>query len=230
MRWMLLLLVLLSGPLAAAEFPPDFAAYYDIKKAGLVVGKSDRRMTRQKDGTALYISHSKTHGLLAIFAPEDIEETTRLMIHDGNARPLTYEKNRDGNIDEHIVHQYDWVKKQIFIRRNDEKKQKPIEGRVLDQNAFQLALMMDLAEGKRKLDYNITSDTRLNPYDIRVTKEERIDTELGKLKTLVVSSTHKKTKTVLWCAEKYHYLPVKILRIEDGVSFTAYITKLQGMR
>jgi len=227
MRWLGgLLLALLALPVAAAGLPASFEAHYEVEKAGILVGKANRSFHQAE---LRYHSNSRTAGLLAVFADEDIRETSWLALEQGLLRPLRYEKKRDGRTDELIQQEYDWSAKQLHMRINGKPKEQPLEKPVLDQAAFQLRLMQDLAAGKRDLDYTIASDSRLNEFKVRFLGEEKMKTRLGSYQVLVVRATDGKVITTLWCAPELEYVPVQIKHEEKGVSFTAHITRYKKL-
>lgn len=225
-RLLLLLALLLSSPLSAEQLPVSFQAHYLVEKAGITVGKANRKFEQAK---LRYESNSRTAGLVAIFADEDIRETSWLQQYEGKLRPLRYQKIRDGRTDELIKQDFDWPQGELRIKINEKKKQHQLDRLVLDQAAFQLRLMQDLAEGKRNFDYTIASDSRLNEFEVRFQREEKMRTEVGTYQTMVMRATDGKVITTLWCAPELEYLPVQIEHEEKGVSFTAHITQYRKL-
>ena len=63
-------------------------------------------------------------------------------------------------------------------------------------------------------------------YDIEHLRDERIDTVLGGLDTVVIRRSAKQT-TTMWCASDLHFLPVKIQHEEKGGVFTAYLQSVK---
>jgi hypothetical protein len=213
--------LLLAMSVQASELPADFEAHYEVHKAGFKVGQAERMLKRQSDGQLHYQSNSRTAGLVAFFASEKIRESSVLEIHEGNVRTLSYDKRRDGRRQRHVVQAFDWQNEVLRSRINDEQKELPLQQVVLDQSAYQLRLMVDLARGEREMAYTIASNSRLNEFKIRHLRDETIKTPLGKLETVLIRSTDGKVTTLLWCAKDLDFLPVQIEHEEKGVSFTA---------
>ena len=107
-----------------------------------------------------------------------------------------------------------------------------LEDNTVDKLSYQIALMRDLAQGKRDIAYKIADKGKLKTYHLKVVGEEILDTELGQLKTvkLLRQGSNKKRFSYLWCALKLHYLPVKVEHHEpkgDVITLTVKTVKFE---
>jgi len=226
----LLLLVLstFSGLNAfAAPLPPEFTATYDVTKGFFKIGEAKRSLKKQDDKW-VYTSVSKTTGFIGSILSTKIIQSTTFEMKDGLIRPLKYAYNK--NKTEHVVRQnYDWEKKQVFSQSGEKLHIYDIPDKVQDQSIYQLSLMLDVADGNRDLTYHVAENVRLMNYQIKGAREEKIKSIFGKIKTVAVQIKAKRNKTTIWFAPKYHFMPIKIEFEEDGTTFLAKLTKLEGL-
>jgi hypothetical protein len=231
MRLIFLSLVLLciSTPLYAQHLPPSFTAEYTIEKGFLEIGKAKRIFKRNDKGKHVYISESRTTGVIAVFLEENIVETTHFEYINGDVRPLNYTFKRKGIEDEKVTQKFDWQKHTVDSRVNGKQYNFEMVDGTLDKSVYQFSLMIDLGHHADALEYAIAERKKLKMYPIQVLGEETIDSPLGRIKTVKIRRKDKRVETVMWCAESLHYLPVKITHTENGSDFTAVLQKVKGL-
>ncbi|MDH5693957.1 MAG: DUF3108 domain-containing protein [Gammaproteobacteria bacterium] len=229
---LLLAFTLLPPAVTNAEhFPPAFSAEYDVKKGFLKVGEASRHLKVFSKNKVEYTSVSKTTGLVGALLGDHITQTTMLEYAEGRPRPLIYHYRRTGRENYEVNQKYDWNKKHVYIQVDKDKLSYDFPPGSQDQSSYQLALMIDLAHGKRNFDYHIAENRRLKTYHIKHLRDETVDSIYGDLKTVVIShEDNKGNRTTLWCAEDLFFLPVKIEHRENGISFTAYLTRTSGFQ
>ncbi len=225
----LLVILCLWGPLAHAQLPPPFVAEYRISMGLLSLGKAERELRRDGDGL-IYISRSRTAGMLSWLVKEDLTETSRVEWMNGRVRPLLYHRKRIGRKNQDIEQRFDWQQGKVYSRINGELHVFDLPSDGLDQNMYQLSLMVDLAAGKRSMDYAVAGNEKFRRYPIRMIGRESVDTPWGRLETLVIQRKEKKVTTTMWCAPRLYYLPVRIGHEEKGNRFTAELQSLRGMQ
>ena len=104
----------------------------------------------------------------------------------------------------------------------------------LDKLVVQIAVMMDLAAGKKELVYDIADGGKLKEYRFAVVGKENIRVPAGEFEVLKIERIRKDNDrtTYLWCAPSLNYLPVRIEQIEheDGVTYLSELkqTSLGG--
>jgi len=95
---------------------------------------------------------------------------------------------------------------------------------VQDRLSSQLSLMLALQqssipEKKQYFDFPIADGGRLKRYSYNIIAEEELETSLGILNTIKLE--HRRSNLsgvmILWCAEEFAYLPVKILHQQNGL-------------
>jgi len=224
-----LLLLFTSSSTQAIDVPPEFTAYYKIKKAFFTLGEATRSL-RKLDATHYeYTSVSNTAGIVSFFASEHIKETSRFTFDGQQVRPLQYHFNREGNKNRIVTQHFNWDTATVNSQVDNESFVYSIPANTLDQSVYQFGLMMDLANGKRKMQYQLAANKKLKTYPIKHLRNERITTQLGEFDTVVVQRIYKKLTTTLWCAKTLYFLPVRIEHNENGSNFTATLERLEGI-
>ena len=217
----------------SAQEIPDFSANYLVQLNGLQAGELKRSLSTNADGSRQFKSASKAKGVFSFFKPDLVEETSTWSFLGSQIRPQHYLYERTGGKKEKYMSlDFNWQKNQLHI---DDKKQPwhlKLEVGTLDKLVYQLALMSDLATEQTSFTYRIADGGKLKTYDIRILEEEEITTPLGKIDTIKLirhRSDKNKRQTILWCAPKLNYLPVKLEHTEKGGSvFTALLRRLKG--
>lgn len=210
----------------APGLPPAFSAYYDVKIGPLKVGEATRILTWNSSTPHEYTSTLKTTGFAGYLLKKSETRVTHFDIHNRLLRPLDYAySDNKGNV---VAQQFDWHTDTAHSTIGVTKRTYPLEKGSLDQNVYPLQIMQDLAQGKKEMMYHITENKKLKDFHIKLQKKEAIDTYLGRLDTLVVHADTEFFSTSLWCAPSLQYLPVQIQYAESGLTFTAYLTRLEG--
>ena len=154
------------------------------------------------------------------------EEETFAAPAAGNLDPIRYRYRRSifGNKRrEETV--FDHRNRRITNTYKKETVDLPYAGNVLGPLSYQIQMQLDLLAGTREFSYPVVTRGRIKDYLYRITREETIDTPLGKIDTLVLERVRDddERETYLWLAEKFQYLPVKLLQREDGESYEMLI-------
>jgi len=223
-----LLFALTAVNAPAAGLPPPFKAVYVVKKGPFELGHSTRQLQYGTDGAVEFRSDSDTSGLADMLFSEHIRETTRLQQHDDRVLPDEYHYRRDGKHKREISQRFDRNLGKVTSQVDEQVYAFPIPPDTLDQNGYQVNLMMDLTNGTREFNYSIAGSKRLRSYEIENLGDQRLKTVLGPLNTVVLQRRDEQT-TTMWCAYDLHFLPVKIQHEEDGNTFTAYLESVEGL-
>ena len=146
-------------------------------------------------------------------------------------RPLEYTyQNTDVDRKREVKLIFDWPKQTITNVINGDPWQMELVPEVLDKLLYQLSLMIDLADGKKFMQYIVADGGKIKTYQMHVTGEDSVEMELGKFEVLIVTRKGKNRTTTLWCARELNFLPVKILQEKtDGSRIVAELYKIQGI-
>ncbi|MEN8215758.1 MAG: DUF3108 domain-containing protein [Pseudomonadota bacterium] len=229
-------LLLCSSSLYAADyFPPQFTAEYKLYAEGWTVGKGTRTLTRLPDGKFKFETIAKSTGFLSLFKKIRIEERSIFMrTKTGKIRPLEYSYRQTGSQSRTNQVLFDWSKGIAKNTFKGKTKIIPLEDGTFDRLLYQLVLMLDLNQGKRKIRYLVVDKGKIKVYTPRFIGKERIDTGIGELKTVKYvreSSSNNKRRTTLWCARALHYLPVQVEHVEaDGDVFSMVLQSVRKIQ
>lgn len=230
MRYCLLIIAALCvANVPADDLPPAFRADYIIKKGPFELGRSSRELSYSDNGELVFRTDSQSTGLVSLFYTEKIAEVTRMQQVDGRVVPVEYQYQRDGRRKRTITQQFDWASGRVTSRVNETVYEFALDENALDQSGYQVNLMIDLAKGVRDISYPVVRKNDVRVYEISHIGNERLETVLGAIDTVVIQRKEDKV-TTMWCAPDLHYLPVKIQHEEDGSVFTAYLHTVAGMR
>ena len=227
-RYLALVLVNLLGLLLAtstwaADTLPihPFKARYSgnvivpLKPVDLSV-KGTMELTLSDAGSGHYRLSSTISGLIGGINSQTEGEFLKDAIH-----PLRYEQtaNTFKKSQTHAV--FNWQNKTIDAQEDDEQRTLPLTEGVVDPLSLYLLVMRNLQEGRKTPQYTLLSSIRLKIYLATTDGEETLETPLGKLRTLRISSHRDKPGnegdiTTLWFAPELGYLPVQMIRQEGG--------------
>jgi predicted acetyltransferase len=219
--WCLCLLSGLALEGRAEPVPlPDFEARYRLSYENFRVGEARYRLAHTAD-TFLYESHSQPVGLASWFRKDRVTERSTWVWHEQWIRPLSYQYQRRGGRKERSAElHFDWQQRRVENRVDGQPWEMDIPPRTLDKLVVTLALMLDLEQGRKDMEYAIADGGSLKRYRFRVVGEETIQTPAGSYPALKLERVREDNKryTALWCAPALHYLPVRIQQRESDDS------------
>ncbi len=228
----LLALLLWLLPLAAGAGDPapipDFEARYGIYKGPLKIGEAVRVLGRNREG--LYY-RSQTHpvGIAAWVVDLRLDDFSRIQWVDGRPRPLYYRQRREGRKPRLIEQRYDWQAMIAHSRYNGEPFEIPLTPRAVDQNMYLLAIMADLAAGRRPTTLEVVEGKKMKTYRLSYPGTRRLDTPWGEVEAVGVERRGKKETTQVWSAPTLGYVPVLIVHHGDGGRLEARLERLNGI-
>ncbi|MFK5970349.1 MAG: DUF3108 domain-containing protein [Candidatus Marithrix sp.] len=226
----IILLVLSSNLWAEDNFPPPFTAEYSLYAKGIPVGKGTRTLSVGKDGKFEFESVAKTTGLAALFKDISIKERSIFIKEDDKIRPLEYIYYQTGKKSRLTIVLFDWLRNMATNKFKGQTHSIKLEENTLDRLLYQVVLMQELQQGKRKLQYKVANKGKISIYTPKFLGKESIDTGMGTFETLKYERVSNKRRTTLWCAAKLHYLPVQVEHIEkDGDVFSMSLQWVKGL-
>ena len=233
---LLALWALLAGasPASAATAPESFSAKFVLEAHGMTVGSTELSLTPLPGGRAVYESRSATAGLLSLIRDDRALERSELAYSpQGEMRPLAYRYERSGSKNKTVTIDFDWDEHTALNTEKGRSWRFEIPEGTLDKLSYMLALMRDLRAGQREFHYPVNARGKLKTYHFEVVAEERIETAFGAMRTLKVERIRNPgnpRETIVWCAPRLRYFPVKIMdRDEDGTITTLRIRSVDGL-
>ena len=220
---LLIFLCALGGPVLSKPggiISEPFFARYSLTTQGAKIGVTEWTMKAIAADIFVYESRTVAAGIYGLVSDQEVTERSEWQLRDGMIQPLSYSYHRSGGDRERdVAVNFDWETRQAENTAEGHSWRMPVPDGTLDKLSYLLVMMRDLAEAKSPLRYQIADGGRLKVYELRIEGEERIDTALGSLDTVVVRRLRDsdERETLLWCAESLDYMPVKIEhREKDG--------------
>ncbi len=227
MKHFLLPVIFLLLPFVSLQAEPVqlFEATYRIERFGLRVAKVQRQLSKEGKHY-LFHSTSSVHGLASLFTDQRHVEQSRLMLSDEALLPLEYSYHREGSKPRQRGAYFDWEQGLLRLRDGEQRQELQLEHGTWDRLSAELLLMQDLRRGSLPEHYRLTDGRAVKKYRVVREAEEWLDTALGNLRTVRILHLRERDqrRIIFWCAEKLHYLPVRIEYIKSGgARYTASI-------
>ena len=201
-----------------AESHALFEAVYDakIKIAG---GKVRLATTRDEDGGYTFEYSVEPGKLIRLFTSGELREITKFEVVDGRPRTLDYTLintigSRPRNA--HVV--FDWDENTVRGNYKDRTIDIPMPENAVDRALLQIVLMTDLKNNDLRPQYAVYNKDEFIRVNVERIGEETVRTPLGTFPTVKLRHVNEdgSSETLLWCAEEFGYLPVRIQANDDG--------------
>lgn len=209
--------------LTAQAAPQPYTATYDVLRNGSLLGRGtvSLQAAPSEDNHWLFRTDTRgTEGLAGLAAAQISEQSTLRWdargpeTRDYRFRQSTaFSKSRERSV------QIDAAAGRIVSRDKNGEHVFPYQTGVLDRHAVTLALMQDVAAGKRgELRYPVVDRARLEQQRFRIGAIETVATPGGPRQAVKVErirdSAEGRTTTV-WLGVDNGFVPVKVLQDED---------------
>lgn len=218
MRALPLICALLAAGAVSAQ-PRDFQADYDVLRNGERLGQASIRYQGDA-GSADFVTRTRGTDGLAALAGIAIDERSQLRWRVDGPETVDYRFQQKAAFSsrERSV-QVDAAAGRVLSTNKDQRFEFAYQPGVLDRHAVTVALMHDLARGKRgELSYPVVDRDELQAQRYRVGARVKLRTALGPLSALRVErlreSANGKT-TRIWFARERGYVPLRIIQ-DDG--------------
>lgn len=217
------LLWLLSAPATSETLRlQPYSAKYSVEYNGFKVGEVEQRLRQLPDNHYRFETRSYATGFIALLKRDVLVEQSLWRQIAGNPEPIRYHSHYSGrknDVTEQVT--FDWSKRQASSLRDGVTKTLPIEAGMMDKLMQQVWLRQAIADGKKRITYQIVDRHDIRDYHYQVIGDEVIKTALGKLDTVKV----KKGTSTFWLAKDHDYLLVKLVQQNDSETITTHIMK-----
>jgi hypothetical protein len=228
---LILMLASAASPTAPMQFD-RFAASFVLKVFGTTIGRTEWRLVPIENQRFLWESRSETAGAGALIRDVYITERSESEAYGQAFRPRVYTYDRYGkNTTRNVRVTFDWNDGAALNTANGHTWRMSVPPEALDKFNYLLALMRDLADGERRMQYTIADGGRLKVYDMREIGTQTLETALGTLETVKIRRLRHQDdrEAILWCAPALGYLPVKLeYRDGDGRLISMTIQSIEG--
>lgn len=222
----LLVLLLVIRPVHADLLSHNFSITYQVSRNGFYLGDSVRHFRQLADGNWEYTSTTKAKGLVSLFFPDTVVETSVLKQNNKRIIPLSYVYDQSGGKDkEHYSIDFLWQQHKIYNSRL--LKDYPIEANAQDVQTFLLQIMRDLQQHQNTMTYYIVSRSTAKSYVLTQNGTHKIDTPYKTLDTVELVSNKLKNSDQyrVWCAVALEFMPVRVEKIDSDGNKINFVVK-----
>ncbi len=204
---------------AGAEPPyPEFVADYIVRVNGLKVGTATFSLRHVGADEYVYEQRSKSTGLASLLGADASTQMTRWRYVDGVIQPLEYRAERKKGDDDDNAHLFfDWDRMLVENRGAGEHWKMPLPEGTLDKLIMQMAMLFDLRDGKKRLDYAVAREGRIKHYLFEVTGRDQVELPFGAYEAIRAErKDDRKDRSLVWGAPALDYFPVRFLKQKKG--------------
>ena len=174
-----------GGAWAADGIPKPFEANYSLRVMGTKFALMKRSFSRLPDGAYIYLSETNTTGLASLLYKDKVIERSTWLFENGQIKPVEYSYDRSGGKKKrNVTIEFNWNSGMISTSVNGDAWHMPVRDNILDKLVYQLAIMHDLVNGRKNIDYTIADGGKVKIYHFDLLGEEDLRTPLGEFKTL----------------------------------------------
>lgn len=222
----LLVLLLLAGPLAAAQPPQKVQIVYAVTSGSMQLGEGHDFL--EHDGKKYsVVSETKTVGVAALFYKLNIRRESRGLLTSGGLRPLQFEEKNSRK--PRRAADFDWDAGQVKLTDGDKIETVPLSANTFDPTSLPYAFAF-AQSNQESMKVFVADGRRLADYEYRIIGKETLKTPLGKLETLhfqKVREADDKRGLEFWLSVDRHFLPVKIRFVEkNGTMVDSTVTSI----
>jgi len=125
--------------------------------------------------------------------------------------------------------EFNWVTKTANYVSKKKNRTADINQFYLDSMGYQVQLAIDLAAGKKDVEYQVIRRGRVKSYHFKVTQEENLTTNMGDIETIKVVRVRedKERYSEFWLAPSLNYLLVKLHQIDKGDDYNLILKELK---
>lgn len=211
--------VLLVGQATvAAEALAPFTAAFTVDWKGVNAGTSSLELVQPSPGRWRYTSRNHARGLFRLAFPDDITQVSEFSLN-GEPRPLRY-RGDDGSesTEKDVRLDFDWKSNRVTGVAEEKKVDLELRPGLQDPMTLQIAVMLDLAAGRRPATYWMIDKRKIKDYEYRSDGSARLRTVAGEFDTVIWSSRRPGSDRVtrVWYATSLGYTPVHAERLRGG--------------
>lgn len=221
-----LVLLLLAGPLAAAQPPQKVQIDFAVTSGSMQLGEGHDFL--EHDGRKYsVVSETKTVGVAALFYKLNIRRESRGSLTASGMRPLRFEENNSRK--PRRAADFDWDAGQVKLTDGEKIETVPLSANTFDPTSLPYAFAF-AQSNQESMKVFVADGRRLTDYEYRIIGKETLKTPLGELETLhfqKVREADDKRGLEFWLSVDRHFLPVKIRYVEkNGTMVDSTVTSI----
>jgi hypothetical protein len=208
----------------------SYTAQYRLSRGSLPIGTAEISLQIDSGGNYTYRSHTTPVGLVAIFRNDEITEISRGTIANRTVTPSSYHYRHKKKKATRVVNlSFDWRSRQVSNQADNSHWSMSISEGTQDKFSQQLALMLELAQGKHRVNFKVADGGRLKTYRFELKQEQTLVLPMGQYRTLKLerSKESRPSEVSLWLAPELNFLPVRIEKRKKKGLFVMELTALE---
>jgi len=213
--------------IANAALPKRVIATYAVTKNGQPFANVREQFT-VTDNQYRVESVTKGIGVYALFGERVL--TSEGVVTSLGLKPSRFELRQGDNPRKALLAEFDWEKYNLRMTVKGKLKEAKLEAGAQDLASFAYQFMYLPQPLKNSVTLSLTTGKKLNQYQYNIqTEAEIIETAGVQYKTLHLAPAEQGDETKeLWLAADYHFIPVRILLVdENGQKLEQTLTELQ---
>ena len=200
---------------------------YEVTKNGQPFAKVHEQFT--VNGSSYKVeSVTKGIGVYALFGERVL--TSKGEVTAQGLKPEHFELHQGDNPKKALLADFDWAKQNLRMTVKGKLKEAALVAGTQDLASYAYQFMYQPETLKGDITVTLTTGKKLNQYQYHINPEpEMIESGALQYKTLHLAPPAKDTQETkeLWLAADYHYVPVKILMVdESGQKLEQILTEL----
>lgn len=199
-----------------AALPKRIQAVYEVTKNGQPFAKVHEKFAISGN-TYQVESVTKGIGVYALFGERIL--TSKGELTTQGLKPEQFELRQGDNPKKALLADFDWAKQNLRMTVKGKVKEAPLAAGTQDLASFAYQFMYLPKPLKGDITVALTTGKKLNQYQYHIHPEPAlIDCAGVQYKTLHLAPPVKESEETkeLWLAADYHYVPVKILMVDDN--------------
>ena len=216
-----------QAAISNAALPKRIQAVYEVTKNGQPFAKVHEQFT--VNGSSYKVeSVTKGIGVYALFGERVL--TSKGEVTAQGLKPEHFELHQGDNPKKALLADFDWAKQNLRMTVKGKLKEAGLVAGTQDLASYAYQFMYQPETLKGDITVTLTTGKKLNQYQYHINPEpEMIESGALQYKTLHLAPPAKDTQETkeLWLAADYHYVPVKILMVdENGQKLEQTLTEL----
>ncbi|MCM2679275.1 DUF3108 domain-containing protein [Echinimonas agarilytica] len=198
------------------SFTP-FQSNYKVFRNGSEVGTGKRTFYPRPDGRMYFCTESKLKWF--ILSDKRKEQSWLTMTDAGNVNSLEYQYERTGtgpNKESHLI--FNNGDQSLVELQDDYPLKTKWTEDLLDPVGYQLQMRIDVAEGKKELEYPVLYKGGRRDYKFEVVGEELLKLPIGEIHTVKLKRirSNKKRETFVWLSKDHDFIVARIWQAKEG--------------
>lgn len=224
----IIFLTIITNSVAAATIKP-FTAKYDVYRNGLLIARSARILSNNKNTYELK-SSTTLAGIASVFLDINVQEKSTLLFKQDEFYLQNYQYNKnEKNKNEKFTIRYSPKKNNLYHSLTQQSH--TVKKQQFDTLSFIIGIMYDFARKEPHKHYTILEKNKVRDYLLQIAGNTKFTYEKKELVTIKLEQVKSPSQHqfTFWCAEKFQYLPIRIKKTEaDGDEILMKLTHYNG--